>query len=409
MRRRDGGIFSALLSAQHVVLDQTPALVVVIRDITHLVETQELLRISEEKFANAFHASPDGLLISRLEDGTLIDVNEGFTRLTGYRRDEVTSSSTLELGLWVDPEDRKRLMSLVRHHTLAQGFTAPIRVRNGSIRQCEMSAHQISIGGDDCVLTIARDVTERQLMQEKLQQAATVFESTAEGVMITDTRQRITAVNRAFSEITGYSEQEALGRSPSLLSSGQHDRSFYLAMWNQLERDGHWQGEIWNRRKTGELYPEWLTISAVHNPQGEITHFVGVFADISPSSTPRPGSTTRRTTTRSPACPTGCCSRAGSTTPSTRPAKRAGPAPCCSSTWTASSTSTTASAIPSATCCSRRSPNACATSCATSIPWPAWGRRIHHPAPQPAPGKRRRARRTQAAECLHRAVPGRRA
>ena len=99
--------------------------------------------------------------------------------------------------------------------------------------------------------------------------------------MITDTRQRITAVNRAFSEITGYSEQEALGRSPSLLSSGQHDSSFYLAMWNQLERDGHWQGEIWNRRKTGELYPEWLTISAVHNPQGEITHFVGVFADIS--------------------------------------------------------------------------------------------------------------------------------
>ena len=281
LRRRNGSTFSALLSAQHVALDQTPALVVVIRDITHLVETQELLRISEEKFANAFHAYPDGLLISRLEDGTLIDVNEGFTRLTGYRRDEVISRSTLELGLWVDTEDRKRLISLVRHHTLTQGFTAPVRDRNGGIRQCEMSAHRISIDGEDCVLTIARDITERQLMQEKLQQAATVFESTAEGVMITDTRQRITAVNRAFSEITGYSEQEALGRSPSLLSSGQHDSSFYLAMWNQLERDGHWQGEIWNRRKTGELYPEWLTISAVHNPQGEITHFVGVFADIS--------------------------------------------------------------------------------------------------------------------------------
>ncbi len=117
LRRRNGSTFSALLSAQHVALDQTPALVVVIRDITHLVETQELLRISEEKFANAFHAYPDGLLISRLEDGTLIDVNDGFTRLTGYRRDEVISRSTLELGLWVDTEDRKRLISLVRHHT----------------------------------------------------------------------------------------------------------------------------------------------------------------------------------------------------------------------------------------------------------------------------------------------------
>ncbi|MGC3456484.1 PAS domain S-box protein, partial [Pseudomonas aeruginosa] len=78
-----------------------------------------------------------------------------------------------------------------------------------------MSAHRISIDGEDCVLSIARDITERQLMQQKLQQAATVFESTAEGVLITDTRQRITAVNRAFSENTGYSEQEALGRSPS--------------------------------------------------------------------------------------------------------------------------------------------------------------------------------------------------
>ena len=98
--------------------------------------------------------------------------------------------------------------------------------------------------------------------------------------MITDPDQRITAVNRAFSAITGYSEAEALGQSPRLLSSGKHDSAFYAAMWHQLA-EGHWQGEICNKRKNGELYPEWLTISAVRDQSGQITHFVGVFADIS--------------------------------------------------------------------------------------------------------------------------------
>ncbi len=88
-------------------------------------------------------------------------------------------------------------------------------------------------------------------------------------------------MNRAFSEITGYSEIEALGQTPRLLASGQHDSAFYAAMWHQLTAEGHWQGEIYNKRKNGELYPGWLTISAVRNREHEITHFVAVFADIS--------------------------------------------------------------------------------------------------------------------------------
>lgn len=102
------------------------------------------------------------------------------------------------------------------------------------------------------MLTIARDITERHMMQEKLQLAATVFENTAEGVLITDIDQRISAVNRAFSEITGYSEIEALGQTPRLLASGQHDSAFYAAMWHQLTAEGHWQGEIYNKRKNGK-------------------------------------------------------------------------------------------------------------------------------------------------------------
>ncbi|WP_236233850.1 EAL domain-containing protein [Pseudomonas tohonis] len=280
-RRQSGESFTGLISAQPIDLDGVPALIVVVRDITLVKETQQQLKISEEKFARAFHASPDGLLITRLVDGRLIEANEGFTRITGYVAREAAERSTLELGIWANPEDRQQMVRAISEQGSLRNFTAPIRTKGGSIRLCELTAQPIPINGEACVLTIARDITERQQMQEKLLQAATVFESTAEGVMITDTEQRITAVNRAFTEITGYSEAEALGQSPRLLASGQHDSAFYAAMWHQLAADGHWQGEIWNRRKNGEPYPEWLTISAVRNRDEQITHFVGVFADIS--------------------------------------------------------------------------------------------------------------------------------
>lgn len=280
-RRQSGESFTGLISAQPIDLDGVPALIVVVRDITLVKETQQQLKISEEKFARAFHASPDGLLITRLADGRLIEANEGFTRITGYTAREAADRSTLELGIWANPEDRQQMVRAIRDQGSLRNFTAPVRTKGGSIRLCELTAQPIPINGEACVLTIARDITERQHMQEKLLQAATVFESTAEGVMITDTEQRITAVNRAFTEITGYSEAEALGQSPRLLASGQHDSAFYAAMWHQLAADGHWQGEIWNRRKNGEPYPEWLTISAVRNRDDQITHFVGVFADIS--------------------------------------------------------------------------------------------------------------------------------
>ncbi|RSC27909.1 bifunctional diguanylate cyclase/phosphodiesterase [Pseudomonas putida] len=280
-RRSNGELFTGLTSAESFDLDGTPALVVAVRDISQLKETQQQLQTSEEKFAKAFHASPDGLLLSRQSDGLLLEANEGFCRLTGYDINPSLGHKSLDLGIWVDLNERDRLIELLKRDGFARDFSCHIRRSDGQIRLCEMSARPLPIGGIDCMLTITRDITERHMMQEKLQLAATVFENTAEGVLITDTEQRISAVNRAFSEITGYSELEALGQTPRLLASGQHDSAFYVAMWHQLTAEGHWQGEICNRRKNGEFYPSWLTISAVRNSEHETTHFVAVFADIS--------------------------------------------------------------------------------------------------------------------------------
>ena len=280
-RRSDGRLFTGLLSAEPFDLDSTAAVVLVVRDITPLKEAQQQLQMSEEKFAKAFHSSPDGLLITRQNDGLLVEVNDGFSRITGYHSSLPLDRTTLDLGIWVDLNERQQLLEQLRRDGFVKDFTSHIRRRDGQIRLCEISARPLPIAGEDCMLTIARDITDRHQMQEKLQLAATVFESTAEGVLITDTRQRINAVNRAFSEITGYSEQEALGDTPRLLASGLHDSAFYAAMWYQLTAEGHWQGEISNRRKNGEIYPSWLTISAVRNRDKFITHFVAVFADIS--------------------------------------------------------------------------------------------------------------------------------
>ncbi|WHS61005.1 bifunctional diguanylate cyclase/phosphodiesterase [Pseudomonas sp. G2-4] len=280
-RRNNGQVFTGLISAEPFDLDTTPALVVVVRDISQLKETQQQLQTSEEKFAKAFHASPDGLLLSRQSDGLLIEVNDGFSRITGFNSALSVDRSTLDLGIWVNLNERKQMLDLLKRDGFVRDFSCHIRRNDGQIRLCEVSSRPLPIGNEDCMLTIARDITERHLMQEKLQQAATVFESTAEGVLITDTQQHISAVNRAFTEITGYSETEALGHTPRLLASGLHDSAFYAAMWHQLTAEGHWQGEISNRRKNGELYPSWLTISAVRNRDQQITHFVAVFADIS--------------------------------------------------------------------------------------------------------------------------------
>lgn len=117
--------------------------------------------------------------------------------------------------------------------------------------------------------------------EERLRLAATVFEGAAEGIMITDAAGTIMSVNRAFSELTGYAPQEAAGKTPALLKSGRHPAGFYQGMWQEVLATGSWQGEVWDRRKDGALFPAWLTISVVRGENGAPQYFVGMFSDIS--------------------------------------------------------------------------------------------------------------------------------
>jgi len=141
-------------------------------------------------------------------------------------------------------------------------------------------ASRATLEGEKRYIMIVRDVTDRVRADRELRIAATAF-STQEGIMITDAETHILRVNSSFEKTTGYSQDEVIGKRPSYFSSGRHDAAFYKKMWESIQRDGFWRGEIWNRRKSGEIYPQALTITAVRNPEGGISNYVGDFIDIS--------------------------------------------------------------------------------------------------------------------------------
>ena len=122
---------------------------------------------------------------------------------------------------------------------------------------------------------------ERMRDDNKLLQASAIFDASDEGFMVTDNDMNIISVNRAFTSITGYSKQDVIGLQPNILSSGKHDKLFYKELWDSVLKTGYWKGEIWNKRKNGEIFPEWLSINVIKNIQGEIINYVGVFSDIS--------------------------------------------------------------------------------------------------------------------------------
>jgi diguanylate cyclase (GGDEF)-like protein/PAS domain S-box-containing protein len=175
-----------------------------------------------------------------------------------------------------------------------RGMDTPFVIVSGSVGE-EAAIDAMHEGADDYVLkdrlarlgpAVRRALEAKRLRDgqrrtdAELRQAAIVFESSTEGVTLTDLDGTIVAVNRAFTEITGYSEEEVLGRNSRFLQSGRQDRTFYRDMWATLSATGRWRGEIWNRRRDGEVFPEWLTISVVKDEKDRPAHYVGVFSDI---------------------------------------------------------------------------------------------------------------------------------
>ncbi|SJZ65342.1 PAS domain S-box-containing protein [Trichlorobacter thiogenes] len=170
-RRKDGQIQIGLMSTALIMINGEECLLNFVRDITERKRAEEQLRLSEEKFASAFKASPDSVNLNRLTDGTYLEVNEGFTSIVGYQAEEVLGKSSLDLNIWVFPEDRQRLVQAIRQYGVVKNLETQFRCKDGSIITGQMSACIITVNGEQCLLNITRDISERKQYEEELKQA----------------------------------------------------------------------------------------------------------------------------------------------------------------------------------------------------------------------------------------------
>jgi diguanylate cyclase (GGDEF)-like protein/PAS domain S-box-containing protein len=229
-----------------------------------------------ETFRDTFFEQPNGLHLVAAVDGTIELVNSGWEVILGHRPDTLVGSSFLEL---VHPDDREA--TLAEMANLGMGLTTHYfenryRAADGDYRLIAWSAAVPA--GDSSIFAVGTDITEKDAARRRLQEATVVFRSSGEAIVITDADGVIKEVNDAFTKITGYEREEAVGQHTRLLRSGRHDKAFYEALWSALQGEGQWRGEIWNRRKNGEVYPELLTITRI---DGDGSGYVAMFTDIS--------------------------------------------------------------------------------------------------------------------------------
>ncbi|MDV7103742.1 EAL domain-containing protein [Vibrio sp. TH_r3] len=237
---------------------------------------QKTLSESEERFKALSAATYGGILIH--DNGQILECNSGLTDITGFNYFELISMNDLR---FIAPEYLEIILHKIPTQNEDSYEIEGIR-KDGSRFPIAVKGKHITYKGIDAQVLEIRDITERKKTEEQLELAASVFTHAREGIIITDPLGLIIDVNDTFSRITGYSREEALGQNPSFLSSNLQDKAFYSQMWASLVTDKQWSGEIWNKRKDGELFAELVTISAVLDVRGKIKNYVALFSDITP-------------------------------------------------------------------------------------------------------------------------------
>lgn len=239
------------------------------------------LQKNETQLTSLVNAIPDLIWLKDAE-GVYLSCNHMFERFFGAKEADVLGKTDYDfvdkaLADFFRENDRKAIVANKPNFneewlTFADnGYHGLFETTKTSLRDKEGNL----IG----VLGIAHDITRQKLAESDLRIAAIAFES-QEGMLVTDANNVILRVNRAFTNITGYSAEAVIGQSPSMLASGKHDATFYADMWERITNTGEWEGEIWNQRKNGEAYPQYLTITAVKNTDNIITNYVATLTDI---------------------------------------------------------------------------------------------------------------------------------
>ncbi|MBS1129925.1 MAG: diguanylate cyclase/phosphodiesterase with sensor(s) [Proteobacteria bacterium] len=244
----------------------------------HRLAAQEEARRLQENLSGLFDTLTDFIFILD-QTGRILHYNRAVAEDLGYGQSSLKGKTVAA----VHPENLRQMAGEVMADIISgRRYSCPLPILRASGEQIMVETRVVNgyWDGQPALIGISQDISERLMAEERQQLAASVFDNAHEGIMITDPKGRIVEVNTTFTELTGYSRAEALGNTPDMLKSGHHDTAFYEEMWQKIRDDGYWRGEIWNRKKSGEIFVEQLTISSVRNRDGALSNFVAIFSDI---------------------------------------------------------------------------------------------------------------------------------
>ena len=270
----------ALVPLLAVLIPAAVLLGLLLEDVEQQRQARNALRQSEAYLKAVTDAVPDVFMVLD-EQGTYLKVSTPQHELLAAEQSKLLNRRLQDV---LPKEQADRFLEFIaRTLDTDQSLLIEYSMQTlAGIRTFEARARrlEVMVGGRRAVVLLARDISDRVALELDQRIAAIAFES-QQGMLVTDAQTRIIKANRAFSAITGYSEAEVLGQPTRILGSGHQGAEFYQQMWKALNESGGWQGEIWNRRKSGEAFPEWLTISAVHDAKGRLTNYVASLTDIS--------------------------------------------------------------------------------------------------------------------------------
>ncbi len=254
-------------------------------DIQQRQMAEGALRESEERYRLMSLHAPEAILVMDLESEKFVEANEHAQQLLGLTQDELLRLGPTDISPPNQPDGRSSYEAAYAYIDQAHGGGSPVfewicRDTNGQEIPCEVRLVRLPAGDHYLIRGSLTDIRERKRTENELRLAASVFDSSTEGIMITDARTNILRVNQAFTLITGYAAEEVIGKAPNIMRSHLHDDSFFARMWRDIQTRGFWRGEIWNRRKDGEVFAAWQTITSIADEDGQVSQYISVFSDI---------------------------------------------------------------------------------------------------------------------------------
>ncbi len=246
----------------------------------HMTESLRSTTVSKKYVESVMNSLGEMVFVTDKKQ-RITTINPAVTDTLGYSSDELLGKPmeylTTSKSFMTGEADESSLNS-----GKAQNIECTFKSKSGQDIPVLATLSQLKQEGEESfgIVLAGRDITQQKKAERELKLAAKVMENDSNAILICDQDVNILLINPAFSEITGYSAEEVIGKNPRILSSGRQSKEFYQQMWQALLDEDHWEGEIWNRRKNGDIYPEYLSITVIRNSKGKVTNFVSLFTDI---------------------------------------------------------------------------------------------------------------------------------